>query len=210
MFEVHVSKHSLFSWRRHSQDHGGLSGVVCALFCGGGACVWCVVKLGTHTLSLSLSFALSLSFLFSFPFAFPFFFSLIFIVLSSCSSSFSLAPSLLSSLFCLLFLFLFSLLFSPPNTMERTVQPTRRPTSRQLNVIWRKASAQQSVLSLLLSPPSSLLPLPSSKNREGTFNYRNISGDEFIFYSFKYIPKNRRRWKSQSLQFYIYSKTKGL
>ena len=28
--------------------------------------------------------------------------------------------------------------------------------------------------------------------KEGTFNYRNISGEEFIFYySFKLIPKNR-------------------
>ena len=38
--------------------------------------------------------------------------------------------------------------------------------------------------SLLLSPPSSLSPpLPThKKKREGTFYYRNISGEEFIFY----------------------------
>ena len=35
--------------------------VVCVLFCCGGACVWCVVKLGTHSLSLSLSPSSSLS-----------------------------------------------------------------------------------------------------------------------------------------------------
>ena len=36
--------------------------------------------------------------------------------------------------------------------------------------------------SLLLPPPSSLLSLSSSKEEEeGTFNYRNISGEEFIF-----------------------------
>ena len=83
---------------------------------------------------------LSLSLSFSFPFGFPFFFSLS--------------------------LFLFSLsLFSSrhQNTMERTDQPTRRPTSRHLNVIWRE-SAQQSVLSLLLSSP-----LLSSSKKRGNF-----------------------------------------
>ena len=162
---------------------------LCVLFCCVGACV-CGVKLGTHSLSLSL--LLSLHPLL-FPFRFPFLF--------------------LSYLYFYLFFFFFflsfsslSLLFSSPNTMERTDQPTRRPTSRHLNVIWRRASAQQSVLSLLLSPPSSPL-----QKREGTFYYRNISGEEFSFYySFKLIPKNRRRMKLQSLQFYINSKTIGL
>ena len=47
--------------------------------------------------------------------------------------------------------------------------------------------------------------------KEGTFYYRNISGEKFIFYdSFKLIPKTRRRGKLQSLQFYINSKTIGL
>ena len=90
--------------------------------------------------------------------------------------------SLFFPLFSLLFLFFFSLLFSPPNTIERTDQPTRRPTSRHLNVIWRRVSAQQSVLSLLLSPPSSLLPLPSSKKKEETFYHRNISGEGIILH----------------------------
>ena len=111
-----------------------------------------------------------------------FFFSLNSLLYLSCS----LFPSSLSffsllSLFSLLILFLFSLLFSPPTTVERTDQPTRRPTSRHLNVIWRTAGAQQSVLSLLLSPPSSLLTLSSSKTKEeGTLNYRNISGKYFV------------------------------
>ena len=39
------------------------------------------------------------------------------------------------------------------------------------------------------------------KMKEGPFYYRNISGEEFIFYSFKLIPKTRRRGKLQSLQF---------
>ena len=63
---VRISKHSLFSWRRHSQDHGRLSGVcmwrvwvVCVH-------VWCVVKLGTLSLSCSFSYSCSCSCSFSF------------------------------------------------------------------------------------------------------------------------------------------------
>ena len=49
------------------------------------------------------------------------------------------------------------------------------------------------------------------ETKEGPFHYRNISGEEFIFYySFKLIPKTRRRGKLQTLQFYINSKTIGL
>ena len=45
--------------------------------------------------------------------------------------------------------------------------------------------------------------LTKEKKREGTFYYKNISGEEFIFhYSLKLIPKNRRRVKLQALQFY--------
>ena len=85
---------------------------------------------------------------------FSLFLSILFILSLSLSLFLSslFFPLFLSS--SLLFLFSFSLLFSPPHTMERTDQPTR----------WRRASAQQSVLSLLLFPPSSLLSLPSSKN----------------------------------------------
>ena len=61
--------------------------------------------------------------------------------------------------------------------------------------------------SSLLSPPS----LPHPEKREGTSNYRNISGEEFNFYCiFKFISKNRRRVKLQSLQFCINSKTINL
>ena len=45
------------------------------------------------------------------------------------------------------------------------------------------------------------------ETKEGPLYYRNISGEEFIFYySFKLIPKTRRAGKLQSLQFYINSK----
>ena len=129
---------------------------------------------------------------------FLFFLSILFFLILALSLSFF---SLLSSL-------LFSLLFSPPNNVERTDQPTRRPTSRLLNLIWRTASAQQSVLSLLLSPPSSL-PSPSHRlKKEGTFYYRNISGEGIILnYSFKLIQKNRRRVKLQASLLHINSKS---
>ena len=125
----------------------GRGGVVCLCGCCV-LCGWCVcfcVVLLFSRFSCS-SFLLSLSF-----------FSLL--------SFFSFLFSLLSSFFS----FLFSLLFSPPNTVERTDQPTRRPTSRLLNVISRTAGAQQSVLSLLLFPPSSLPSNPSSKKRRELF-----------------------------------------
>ena len=104
------------------------------------------------------------------------------------SSFFLFALSLfLSSLFFPLL----SLLLSPPNTMERTDQPTRRPTSSQLNVIWRRASAQQSVLSLFVTPPSSLLTLFFFfKKKEETFFNRNFFGQGIIFhYRFILIQK---------------------
>ena len=231
MVAVHISKHSLFRLKitvvcrlctcpsiHFSLDEDTLKITVGCLVCGvwvvcvhvvlcvcvggGGVCVvllwWCVCVVcgeAWHTLSLLLSLLPLL-----FPFRFPFLF------LSS--FSFSLAPSLTLALALVLSLFL---LFSPPNTMERTDQPTRRPTSRHLNVIWRRASAQQSVLSLLLSPPSSLLPLSSSKKKRklfitGIFPTREL----FLHYSLKLIPKKRRRVKLQSLQFCFNSKTINL
>ena len=48
------------------------------------------------------------------------------------------------------------------------------------------------------------------ETKEGPFYYRNISGEEFFYYSFKLIPETRRRGKLQSLQFYINAKTIGL
>ena len=62
--------------------------------------------------------------------------------------------------------------------------------------------------SLPPSPPSSLLFLSSSKKERELFNYRNISGEGFIFYySLKLLPKNRRRVKLQTSQLHINSKT---
>ena len=53
--------------------------------------------------------------------------------------------------------------------------------------------------------------LTKEKKREGTFYYGNITGEEFNFYySFKLIPKNRRRVIFHAFQFYINSKTIGL
>ena len=79
-------------------------------------------------------------------------------------------------LLCLLFLsvlfFLFlalALSFSSLLSFSLHFSP-RRPLSRYLKVIWRTASAQQSVLSLLLPSPFS----PSSPQKEGTFHYRII------------------------------------
>ena len=119
---------------------------------------------------------------------------------------------LLSSLFCLLFLFLFSSIsFTPTNTVQSTDQQNWRSTSRRLNVIWRTAGVHSSRLSALLSTPSSLLSLSSSSKKGGNFLlqeyfWRGI----YFYYSLKLIPKNRRRGKLQSLQFYINSKTIGL
>ena len=69
-------------------------GVVCGVggvcvCCCGGACVWCVVMLGTRSLSLLFSLLPLLSHLS---------FSLLFLFLSSFSFSFALAPSLALSL----------------------------------------------------------------------------------------------------------------
>ena len=189
MLEVHISKHSLFRLKitvgcltstypcihvetpsrsrsvacgaypniHFSLDEDTLKMTVgclvlcCGVLCGGVVLcgvLWCVVKLGTLSLSLSCSFSYS----------------------CSCSFSLSLLSSFLpSSLFS-------SLPFTPTNTVQSTDQQTRRPTLRRLNVIWRRASAQQSVLSLLLSPPSSLLPLPSSEKKRGLFLLQEYFG----------------------------------
>ena len=229
---VHVSKHSLFSWRRHSQDHGRLSGVVCGVcgvlwWCDVVVCVCCVVvvrvcgvvKLGTLSLSCSLSFLFSFPFFFlsylSFsPFFFFFFFSCSFSYSCSCSCSFSF-----SSFFFLPFYSLFSSLpFTPTNTVQSTDQQTRS-TLRRLNVMWRTvrhSNCHRIARNVPTSPPpsSSLLPppsLPHPEKREGTLYYKNISGEGIIlYYSFRLIQKNQRRVKLQSLQFYIKSKTLNL
>ena len=150
-------------------------GVVCGVvWCG---VVWCGVVCMFVSFCVVFMFFSQFS---SFSFLLSLFLSSLF---------FPLFSLLFLFFFSLLFLFFFSLHFSP-----------RRPTSRHWNVIWRTASAQQSVLSLL--PP--LL----KKKEEGTFHYRNIFGEGIIFYnSFISIQKNRRRVKLQALQFYINSNT---
>ena len=50
---------------------------------------------------------------------------------------------------------------------------------------------------LLSPPPPSSLP-PAPRQKEGTFHYRNISGEEIILHhSFFLIQKNQRRVKLQ-------------
>ena len=165
----------------------------CGVVCGvGGVCVvvlwWCVCVVcgeAWHTLSLALFSSLFRFFLLSL------FFSLLFLFLS-------VAPSLALALVISLFL------LSP---LLATNQPTRRPTSRHLNVIWRRASALQSVPSLLPSPP----PLLKNKKEEGTFFITGIFPARNLFFVtvLNKFQKTRRRGKLQSLQFYN-SKTIGL
>ena len=195
MFEVHISKHSrFFSLRWHSQDHGRLSGVWCGVggvlcgVCACGACgvwvvcvhvvlcvvlvvcvrvLWCVVKLGT----LSLSLLLSLSFLLSLLLSSLSFLPLLFPCLFFLSSFFF---SLLF-LFPLLLLLLFSSFFSSTKHWVKN-----RSTNKLRGVrMWSGGTRQL-----------------DQKKKEGTFHYRNIPGERFIFYySFKLIQKNRRRGK---------------
>ena len=210
---VHVSKHSLFSWRRHSQDHGRLSGVWC------GVLWWCVcVVCGEAWLSLSLvlSPSSSLSLTFSLFFLF-FFFSCSFSYSCSCSCSFSF-----SSFFFLPFYSLFSSLHGNKHcTKHWSTNTASNFEAFECDVAHgtsfiATANELHGMFPPLLLPSSSLLPppsLPHPEKREGTFFYRNISGEEFNFYySFKLIPKNRRLVKLQSLQFFFFlnSKTLGL
>ena len=81
---------------------------------------------------------------------------------------------------CLFFSFsLNSVLSSSSPFLSISDQPTRCPTSFECEY-----GARQVVPKHSPPPPvSSLLPSPSRllKKKEGTFYYRNISGDEFIF-----------------------------
>ena len=113
-----------------------------------------------------------------------------------------LSFSLLSFFFSLIFLFLsyLSLSFSLAPSLTLAL-------ALVLSLSLLPSFFPYSLFSSLLPPPS----LPHPEKREGTFYYRNISGEEFIFYySFKLIPKTRRRGKLQTLQFYIKSKTINL
>ena len=151
--------------------------------------------------SISLSFSL-LSFLFSLLFLFLFLLLLLSLgalALAQCSFSFS------SFFFLPVVRSLFSSLpFTPTNTAQSTDQQTRRPTLRRLNADVAHGTFIATANELHgMFPPLLLPPLLSSlhpEKREGTFYYRNISGEEFIFhYSLKLIPKNRRRVKLQAL-----------
>ena len=154
--------------------------------CGGVCCCVVVVRVcvvrgeAWHTLSLVLSPSSSLSLSFSLFFFFFFF---------SCSFSYSCSCSFSFSSFCFLpFYSLFSFIpFTPTNSVQSTDQQTRRPTLRRLNVMWRTVRSWQLPTnctecshlssSLLLS---SLLPPSHQEKREGTFRYRNISGEDFF------------------------------
>ena len=110
--------------------------VVCVVVCCGGVLWWCVVKLGTLSLSLLFSLLpllfpfLFLSYLSFSLFFFFFFFSCSFSYSCSCSCSFSFSSSFFPSTHS-------SLPFTPTNTVQSTDQQTRRPTLRRLNVMWR-------------------------------------------------------------------------
>ena len=128
--------------------------------------MWCVVKLSLSLHSLSLS--CSLSFLFSFPFFFSYLSSSLFFFFFSLAPSLTLALALVLSLSLLSSFFPSthsSLLFpSRQQTLYKsTDQQTRRPTLRRLNVMWRTVRSQP------------------HKKEEGTFYYRNISGDDLFF-----------------------------
>ena len=140
---------------------------VCVLLCCGGACVWCVVMLGTLSLSCSLSF------LFSFPCAFPFFFSLIFLFLSSLSFSFSLFFFFFSCSFsyscsCS---FSFFLLYS---LLATTHHGKNRSTNTAANIEAFECDLAQGKCTAVGSLPPPLLPLPpfsspsNAQKREGT------------------------------------------
>ena len=151
MFQVHISKHSLFRLKitvgcrlctcpsiHFSLDEDTLKitvgclvcGVVCGVVCCGGVLWWCVgcvctcdVVCGVGYLSLSCS----LSFLFSFPFAVPFFFSLLSLFFSLLFLFLFLLLLLLPLLLLLLFLlFLLSSFF--PSTHSSLLFPSRQQT----------------------------------------------------------------------------------
>ena len=208
---VHISKHSLFSWRRHSQDHGRLSGVWC------GVCVVCVVVVccvvvlwwcvcvvcgeAWHTLSLSLLFSL-LPLLFPFLFLSSIFFSLLFLFLC-------LLLLFLLLLLLLFFLFLFfllsslllTLLFSSLHANKHCTKHWSTNTASNFEAFEcdvahgtfiATANELHRMFPPLLLPPllSSLLPPSHTQKKEGDFLlqvkfWRGI----YFYYSFKSIKK---------------------
>ena len=127
----------------------------CCVLCG----LWCVV------LCRCVGGVLCV---FVFLCCFAFFSSILFFLFLALSSLFfpSSLVSLLSSLFSSSSL-LFP--FTPTNTVQSTDQQNWRPTSRHLNVIWRTAGAQQSVVSPPLHSLLPSLPLLLLKKRRELF-----------------------------------------
>ena len=204
MFEVHISKHSLFRLKitvgcltstypsiHFSLDEDTLKITVGCLVSG----VWCgvvVVRVCGVWWSLAHSLPCSLSFLFSFPFVF----SLIFLFLSSFSFSFSLTPSLTLALALVLSLSLLSSFL--PSTHSSLLFPSRQQTlykavikkhGVQLWGVWMwcgaryvQCNCQRIARNVPTSPPllSSLLPPSHTQKKErellitGIFPARNL------------------------------------
>ena len=160
--------------------------VVCVVSCVvrgvGGVLWWCVcvhvVKLGTHSLSLLLSPSSSLSLSLSLSF------SLFSFLLSSLSFSSSLAPSLALALALVLSLFL------PSSLLATKHYGKNRSTNTAANIEAFECDLAQGKCTAVGSLPPPLhsllpsLPLLLLKKREGTFYYRNISGEEFFLLQF--------------------------
>ena len=165
-------------------------GGVCVLFCCGGACVWCVVKLGTLSLPCSLSFL---------------FRQQIQCCMCRCRCQRRLLPPPLPPLL--------------ESVNKAANKVSTKSAFEDVQSAWFVVKTMTvdvfDTLTLSFLLDENILANDFAEVRletkEGPFYYRNISGEEFIFYySFKLIPKTRRRGKLQSLQFYINSKTIGL
>ena len=151
---------------------------VCVLLCCGGACVWCVVKLGTLSLLLSL---LPLLFSFRCPFLF----------LSYLYFSFSLVPSLTLALALVLSLFLLSSLLATKHSgKNRSTNTAANIEAFECDLAQGKCTAVGSLPPLL----PSLLPSPPPllKKKEtfitGIFPARNLFCITVFIYSKKSSP----------------------
>ena len=125
-------------------------------------------------------------------------------------SSFSFLLSLFPSLFfpCSLFSSSFFLLYSLLATKHCG---KNRSTNTAANFEAFECDLAQGKCTAVGSLPSSLLSLSSSSKKVGNFLLQEyFRRGIYFYYSFKLIPKNRRRVKLQSLHFYINSKTIGL
>ena len=199
---------------------------VCCVLC----CVVCVCVVcgeAWHTLSLSLLFSLLpllfpflfLSYLSFSPFFFFFFFSCSFSYSCSCSCSCSFS---FSSFFFLLSSLLLTLLFSSLHANKHCTKHWSTNTASNFEAFecdvahgtfMATANELHGMFPPLLLPPllSSLLPPSHTQKKWGDFLLQEyFRRGNYFYYSFKLIPKKRRRVKLQSLQFYINSKTINL